>query len=167
MTIAELDPLFPKYRNRGLLLDSNLLLLYLIGELDAGLVPNFKRTRAFTVEDYLRLKAVVNFFPTVVTIPGVLAEVNSLAGHLDSKRQTAFRALFEQKIRVLKEDHVPSREAAGSPAFQRLGLTDAAIILACKGKYLALSVDFPLTQFMESNFLDVINFNHLRFQDWD
>lgn len=167
MTVAELDPLFPKYRNKGLLLDANLLLLYLVGELDVKLVPSFKRTRAFTVEDFLLLKAVVSFFPILVTIPGVLAEVNSLAGHLDGRRQTAFRTLFERKIRVLKEDYAPSREAAYSPAFRRLGLTDAAIILACRDKYLALSADFPLTQFVESNFLDVVNFNHIRFQDWD
>ena len=167
MTVAELDPRFPKYRNRGLLLDANLLLLYLVGELEVGLVPRFKRTRAFTAEDFLLLKGVVEFFSILVTTPGILTEVSNLAGHLEGERRIAFRALFEQKIHVLKEDHIAATDAARTAAFKRLGLTDAAIILACKDKYLALSADFPLTRFMEDNFLDVINFNHLRFQDWN
>ena len=162
MTVAQIDERIPKYRHRGLFTDANLLLLYLIGEIDPQLVPRFKRTQRFNTEEFFLLKAITEFFPTVVTIPGVLTEVSNLAGHLDGSKRIRFYANFAEHIQLMKEEHVPSSQAAGTAIFQKLGLTDSAIILTCKDKYLALSADFLLTRFMEDNQLDVINFNHIR-----
>ena len=47
-------------------------------------------------------------------------------------------------------------------AFPRFGLTDTAILLAAKGKYLVLTDDFPLAQYLQTEAIDVINFNHVR-----
>ena len=44
MTLAEVDERIPKYKHKGLLVDTNLLLLYLIGELEPRLISRFKRT---------------------------------------------------------------------------------------------------------------------------
>ena len=167
MTPVEADPRFAKYRNKGLLIDANLLLLYLVGELEPAFVPKFKRTRNFRTEDYFLLKPIIDFFSITVTIPGVLTEVSNLAGHLDGPRHAHFFSRSAERIHLLKEEHIPSVEVAKTSLFHRLGLTDAALILACKDRYLALSADFALVSFMENNAMDVINFNHLRFQNWN
>ncbi len=46
------------------------------------------------------------------------------------------------------------------------GLTDSGIISLVKGKYLALSDDFPLVGYLQSKDIDAINFNHLRPSNW-
>ncbi len=166
MTLAEIDGRIPRYREKGLLVDANLLLLYLIGELEMTLVPRFKRTRGFTVDEFLLVKAIVESFSRVVTTPGVLTEVSNLAGHLEGKWRPPFFTLLAEKVQSLQEEYIPSRHAAHTVTFQKLGLTDSAIILACEGRYLAFTADFPLANFMETNRLDVLNFNHIRSTDW-
>jgi len=41
-------------------------------------------------------------------------------------------------------------------------LTDSSILLAARNGFLILTDDFPLSNFLASEGLDVINFNHLR-----
>ena len=165
MTLAEIDARIPKYKHRGLLVDANLLLLYLIGELDPRLIARFKRTQAFKVEDFTLLKAITDFFSVVVTMPSVLTEVSNLAGQLTGKTRLRFFETFAGKVQLLQEMHLPSNEVVRAKTFPRLGLTDSAIILACKDRYLALTVDFALARFMEDNHLDVINFNYIQNMD--
>lgn len=167
MTLAEIDERIPKFKNKGLLVDANLLLVYLLGELDPREIPKFKRTSGFSASEFLLVKAIVDFFPTVITTPGVLTEVSNLAGQLTGQRRREFYSRFADRIQTLKEDHIPSRETARSELFSKLGLTDAAIILVCKDKYLAFTADLLLARFMETNRLDVINFNDIRFLDWN
>ena len=165
MTLAQIDERIPKYSHKGLLVDTNLLLLYLVGELSSKLIPRFKRTQAFKFEDFTLLKAIVDSFSVLVTTPGVLTEVSNLAGQLSGQVRTRFFGNFAERVQLLQETHVPSEEVVRTQIFQRLGLTDSAIILACKGRYLALTADFALAHFMEANRLDVINFNDIRHMD--
>jgi hypothetical protein len=83
--MATFDELIAKCRANGLFLDSNLLLLLLIGAVERGLVIRFKRTRVFLQEDYDLLCDVVAQFTRVVTTPHVLAEVSNLATALEGK----------------------------------------------------------------------------------
>lgn len=167
MTLAEIDKRIPQYRNKGLLVDTNLLLLYLIGELDPELIPRFKRTQGYKISDFQHVKTFIDFFPTVVTLPNILTEVSNLAGQLREDLRFLFFARFAGAIQKMREEFVFANDAASHASFQSLGLTDSAIILACKGKYLALTADLLLARFMENNRLDVINFNHIREMDWD
>ena len=47
MILNEIDERIPRYQCRGLLIDTNLLLLYLVGEVDPRIIARFKRTQAF------------------------------------------------------------------------------------------------------------------------
>ena len=169
MTLAEVDERIPKYKRKGLLIDTNLLLLYLVGELEPRLIARFKRTQSFKPEDFTLLKAIADSFSVLVTTPSVLTEVSNLAGQLTGHVRLRFFDLFAEKVQVLHEVHVPSREVTRAKTFQKLGLTDSAIILACKERYLAVTADSSilLWRFMEDNHLDVINFNYIRHMDWD
>ena len=167
MTLAEVDSRFAKYRNKGLLIDTNLLLLYLIGEIDPRLIPAFNRTRQFVTEDFTSLKRIVSFFSRLITLPGILTEVSNLAGSdLKGDWRDHFFAKFAGNIPLLTEEHVQSAQACATTAFSKFGLTDSAIILACKDQYLAITTDAALAGYMERNQLDVINFNNIRLLNW-
>jgi len=60
------------YAKRGVLIDANILLLYLIGSYDRSLISRFKRTRQFTVEDYATLLLLLHPFEAVITTPNIL-----------------------------------------------------------------------------------------------
>lgn len=157
-----MDEVLARYRSKGVLVDANLLVLYVVGMFDPKEIARHKRTRTFTPEDFKLLARVLDYFDCVVTTPHVLAEVSNLAGQIgDHARFGVFTALSEV-IPGFSEEHVPSAELVKDPSFTRFGLTDSSIMHHAKGKFLVLSDDFRLTQYLQYHGVEAINFNHLR-----
>jgi hypothetical protein len=44
--------LIEKHRSKGVLVDTNLLVLLLVGSINKRRIPEFKRTQSFTIEDF-------------------------------------------------------------------------------------------------------------------
>lgn len=168
MSLPEIEPRILKYRTKGLCIDTNLLLLYFVGQLDPRLIARSERTRKFDLDDFQLLKRLTAFSSKLVATPGVLTEVSNLAAldHKGENRRHFFKQ-FGESIQLPTEEYIPSKEVSSTESFTRLGLTDSAIILACKEKYLAVTTDAALAEYMERHHLDVINFNHLRLQNWN
>jgi rRNA-processing protein FCF1 len=159
----KLETLLARHRAAGIIVDTNLLLLLLIGSHSPTLISSFKRTTRYTSSDFDILVEALALFSTLLTTPHILTEVSNLAGQLgDPGRQEVMRDLAAI-IAVLSELQVPAEEAARDPAFPRFGLTDIAILQhASEGRYLVLTDDFRLSQYLASIGVEVINFNHLR-----
>ena len=150
------------HHGKGLLIDSNLLLLFFVGLFDRTRIAKFKRTAQFTVEDFERLADFVGQFKEIVTTPNILTEVSNLMGHLPDKLRYSFHEQFAYDLKNLHEHYTPSRELAAEKGFPRFGLTDTAILRAASRDCLVLTDDFRLAQYLGSRNIDVINFNHLR-----
>jgi hypothetical protein len=161
MSSSGADPASP-HRSEGLLIDSNLLLLLFVGLHDRTRIEKFKRTAQFTVKDFERLIAFVERFKEVITTPSILTEVSNLLGQLPDKLRYSFYQHFAYGLKNLDEHYTPSQELGDEKGFPKFGLTDMAILRAASGKYLVLTDDFRLTQYLEGQNIDVINFNHLR-----
>ncbi len=58
-----------KHRGNGLLVDTNLLLLYIVGKTNPNRISNFKRTSRYTVEDFELLDGIMAQFKTLITTP--------------------------------------------------------------------------------------------------
>lgn len=150
------------YRSKGLLIDSNVLLLFFVGLHDRTRIEKFKRTSQFTVEDFELLVAFIERFKEVVTTPSILTEVSNLLGQLPDKLRYSFYQRFANGLKDLHEHYSPSRDLGDDRGFAKFGLTDTAILQAASGKYLVLTDDFRLAQYLLAQNVDVINFNHLR-----
>lgn len=159
----ELLQLISRYRSTGILLDTNLLLLYLIGLLDPDRIERFKRTEKFSYEDYQILRRIMRPFKIIRTLPHVLAEVNSLSGQLHSNILASFREKFKAQIELFEEESPTSINASQRREFRYLGLTDAAIILESIGKWLVLTDDLPLYVALNKAGVDVLNFTAIRY----
>ncbi len=155
--------LLSKHRGTGLLIDTNILLMLLIGSYNRHMIEQFKRTKQYTIEDYDLAIAVIRRVNNVITLPSILAEVSNLAGQLGGKRSLfeCFSA-FANWIQQLEEQQIASVDVAQTDEFLRFGLTDASILQVARTGYLVLTDDFRLSNYMESNKLDVLNFTHLR-----
>ena len=46
---AHVSGLMQRYRSRGILVDTNILLLHFVGSFDPSLIARFKRTERFTI----------------------------------------------------------------------------------------------------------------------
>jgi rRNA-processing protein FCF1 len=156
------EQLVAQYKSKGVLIDTNLLLLLVVGAYDPERISRFKRTDKFTADDFYTLAAFFNSFDRVVTTPHVLTEVSNLAGQLPDALKTAFYSLFAQHIALLEEYYVESRQLSSVSQFPKLGLTDCGIMELSRNQYLVLTDDFRLAGHLDSQGIDVINFNHIR-----
>ncbi|MGI9104680.1 MAG: PIN domain-containing protein [Pyrinomonadaceae bacterium] len=164
--MQQLDHLLTRYKSKGVLIDTNLLLLYFVGMYDPQRIPRFKRTMIFATEDFFTLLGFFNYFSKIVTTPNILTEVNSLTNQLPDKIKIAFYPKFADHLAVLDEHYMESSKISSTPHFLKLGLTDSGILNLAQGQYLVLTDDFRLAGQLEKQGIDVINFNHIRTMNW-
>ncbi len=57
-----IDELFKKYKQKGILIDTNILLLWFVGSVNRNKISRFNRTEKFIPEDYeLLILTVISF----------------------------------------------------------------------------------------------------------
>lgn len=165
------ETLAKKHQKSGVLVDTNLLLILLIGKIDRRLIGG-KRTEIYTEDHFHILVDFLNKFQWLITTPHILAEVSNLGGAaLTGKYREEFLALlctpslFDIKAtdELVIERHI-RRQDVETSHIQRLGLTDAAITRLCTKKrrrVLLLSNDLDLVELVVRLHGDAINFNHI------
>lgn len=159
-----LDHLISRYGRRGIVVDTNLLLLYVTGLHNPGLVSAFKRTAIYTQHDFEMLQVFLGFFSSIITTPHILTEASDLAAPLNRREGHNLSGTFHGIVRLLNEHHVPAILCTGGALFARHGLADSAIAELSRGRYLVLTDDLPLYGQLLISGIDAINFDHLRAQ---
>ena len=145
-----------------LLIDTNLLLVLIVGAYDRGQMERFKRTRAYTSDDFDLLTRFVACFGELVVTPNVLTEVSNLAGQLSEPVRSGVLASIGLLAMQVAERYFPSGDAAREPEFTRLGLADVSVLLAARENVAVVTDDLPLYLRLSALDLHVVNFNHLR-----
>lgn len=158
--------LFQKYKQKGILIDTNILLLWFVGTVNRERIPKFNRTEKFVPEDYDILVKILSYFNKIVTTPNILTEVNSLANKLGEPERSQFLSVFAKGVARLNESYLESTEVVRTDSFTKFGLTDCGIATLAKNKYLVLTDDFKLTNYLQKIEIDTINFNNIRVYGW-
>jgi hypothetical protein len=158
--------LIEKYRDKGALVDANLLVLLLVGAVNKQRIPNFKRTQNFTINDFDLLTRLIDYFGKIIATPHVLSQASDLAD-LRDKEGRAIRQKFKLVVEQIEESYDPSRALVADPIFERLGLADAAIATVCSRQILVLTADVELQLAVQQRGWDALNFNHVRPLGWN
>ena len=155
--------LIDKYKAKGILIDANLALLYLVGNFDLRLVGDgrFNKLSNYKTDDYRLLLRLKNRFKKAFTTPHVLTEVSNLTNDLPEKTKAKCLKKFYETFVQIDELTIPSMDAAQRPEFHFLGLTDCALALV-SDMYLIVTDDARLVKKMNESGLEALNFNHLR-----
>jgi len=153
------------YGKVGVVIDSNLLLLLFLGTYERQQISTNKRLATYTEEDFDLLTRLLGQFTRIVTTPNILTEVSNLSNAIPEKKKTTYFAWFASRVALLREESVLSSTALTS-RWAKFGLTDAVIAAIAKSRYLVLTDDFRLSQSLQSDGIDTLNFNHLRDAYW-
>jgi len=76
-------------KRAGVLIDSNLLVLLVVGSVNPNRIGTFKRTRQYSRSDYTALVRVVGHFARVYTLAHIVAEVSNLTDLTGGERIAA------------------------------------------------------------------------------
>lgn len=162
----EVDRLFSLYRNRGILIDTNILLLLFVGIVNRDRISQFNRTQNFIPEDFDLLVSIIDYFQKVITTPNVLTELSSLINQLREPERSQCYTVLAQQMNRLDEFYLESQRVAQLEKFSTFGLTDLGIMQTAKGNYLVLTDDLRFTSYLQAMKVDVVNFNNIRVFGW-
>lgn len=151
-----LKNLIQKYRQKGILIDTNLLLLYIFGSVDAELIARFKRTSQFTTDDFDKVSDFIRLFDKIIFTPHIVTEVSDFIGN-----KTDLQLLLKIYVENFDEHFIESKEIVQKPEFIKFGLADTAIIETDK-QYLIFTDDNLLFGFLQNSNFDTVNLNQLR-----
>lgn len=160
----DVDSLLGRYRSAGMLVDTNILLLYFIGVYDQGLIERWGRTAdRFVAADFDTLSVLLEGFERLAVTPHILTEVSNMLGGLSDPAKTECFGLFARVIRsTMHEKCTPGSDLSESPAFISFGIADTSILDAATDSYLVLTDDLDLYAYLLSQGVDVLNFNEIR-----
>ncbi|EGK73586.1 hypothetical protein METUNv1_00217 [Methyloversatilis universalis FAM5] len=148
----------------SVLVDSNLLLLLIVGLTSRDYVAKHKRLREFTPEDFDLLKEQLSVASEILVTPNTLTETSNLIDHIgEPARSKIFSKLRELvSLSSTRETYLPSHSALSRLELPRLGLTDCALLDACASGTPLITVDLHLYLAAVSAGNKALNFNHLR-----
>jgi hypothetical protein len=168
------EVLVARYASWGVLVDTNILLIYLAGLWDRSLVERFSRNeKGYTADDFDALGQLIARFRLVLTTPHILTEVSNLSYALGFKRRD--RDAADHLARVVAflrgtcEEQVPKDTILADQwhsLLARFGVTDVSIMEACRiHRCLVLTDDAKLCDALGRLDVDVLNFSNIRFPD--
>lgn len=158
-----------KYRRSGVLVDTNLLLVYFVGLYDTAtgyqLVNTFKYTKGdYKSGDFDILLDFLRKFDLLVTTPHILAEVsNSIIVELTDPAKDLCLGLIQKTIPTFQEYHVPAKDLLAEDQFRKYGVADMGILRTAVGRYLVLTDDGTLSGYLNKIGIDTLSLPEIKY----
>lgn len=158
-------PLVAQFRDKGILIDTNLLLVLLVGNVDRRQVGRIGRTEKYSRENYERITDVLGYFNRFIIIPQVITEAGNMLKRNCPTASTRLDLSMALKYFVhagaTRESRALSKRITIHPAFEDLGYADAAVLNVAAGHHLVFTDDGPLQNRAWSCGVDVLPFDWL------
>lgn len=147
---------------RLLVLDTMLLVLFVVGTASRAYIAKHKRLTAFTEEDYVLPCAEVSQADAVFVTPNTLTETSNWLAYIAEPARSRVFQVLRQIVETTEERYLPAASAVRRPEFIRLGLTDATLLEAVSSEATLLTTDLDLQLAATAAGASSVNFNHLR-----
>ncbi len=127
-----------------LIIDSNMLLLFIVGSINPKLLGLAKRVKEYRPIDYDILCTYLSLFTEIILLPNTVSEVSNLLDQYAEDRRQRCLEFLAGLTAARCEKYVPSDIAAQQPEYMALGITDAAILCALEKETYLLTADLDL-----------------------
>lgn len=144
-----------------MLLDTNLLVLLLLGNTDPALIRENTRTSKYTEDDYTFLVKALGEDTVLVLTPHILTETSNLVGKLRGETREHFFLFLSRYVQIAQERSKEAKLLMQDETFERLGVTDVGILAMKRSKPLVLTDDLGLYLELERRAHPVINYAHV------
>lgn len=144
------------------LLDSNLLVLFVAGMSSREYIGRHRRLRDYSEEDFDLLVEFIRPMSALVVTPNILTETSNLLSGIAEPARSHIADTFRQIMGSMDERFVQSTRAVEQREFPRLWLTDAAVLTELANSHVLLTADLDLYLAASQRGYSAVNFNHLR-----
>lgn len=164
-SVIRYDYLYSKKKYDGLLVDTNVMLLFIVGKYDLDYIENFpfRRTAHYSKEDFEKLLNVFSRFKKIIITPHTLTELYHLSEKVHSFKIEEYFNVFINVLLGFDEIYVDKNIILETPNLHKFGVADFAILsLASDKKYLVLSDDYKLSGLLRSKNIDSLSIYDVR-----
>ena len=155
-----------KCATKGVIFDTNVLLVFLIGLWDAKVISKFNRTSSYTEDDFELLLLIANKVGRIVITPHILTEACNLSDTLNKKHGYRIYEVITMMLKDTKERRQEAIRLTADPLFNYLGIADMSLIDASKRHHLIVTDDLMCATTINDSGGLAININNLRGTDW-
>lgn len=150
---------------RVIAVDTNLMILLVVGSCSRSLIAVHKRLTAYSNADFDLLLGMISTYDKIVVTPNALTEVSNLLGYGVVE---PYRTSLYKRLKVIAEQaderYEPSRFVVAEPEYPRIGIADCAWLRCLDLKVELLTDDVHLYLAAMGRGLVAYNFNHFREQ---
>lgn len=152
-----------------LLVDANLLFLYLVGKYEPDFIYSVKSLSVYSREDFLKISNIINYYKNVVITPQILAELTNMSEKdIHSVKLKEYMKVLIDDMKNFSEVYIPmATMLTNQILLTELGFSDLSLIEAGKNDGCdILTADFELSLKGRANGCNTINFASLQGKDW-
>jgi hypothetical protein len=123
----------------AVVVDTNLLLLLVVGLTDVDYISKHKRLTDYSRRDFILLSETIDLYGKLILTPNTLTETSNWIDHIRDPARSEIRRVFNVLIASETEIYIPSSIAAARQEHISLGLADNALLEAAKDAVLISS----------------------------
>jgi hypothetical protein len=146
---------------KSIVLDANLLVLLVAGYTDENLIERHKNLSSYDADGFDLLVEKLAEYSQVVLTPNTLTEASNLLRQIGDPDRSRVTLMLGNLILANEEYYIVSKDAAAEEKFIRLGLTDAALLIAAREHGALLSADIGVYLAASAEGIEAFNFAHL------
>lgn len=145
-----------------LLLDTNVLVLWIAGRLQPRLIGTHRKLRDFDEDDFAIVDLLASQSANHVSTPHILTETSNHLGAGNQQIGVGVCEALNEYIAYLDEIYTPAKTIAALPEMLALGLADAAVFHLSEAKIKVISMDFHLCNRLHQKGVDAVNPRNFR-----
>jgi len=149
----------------SVLIDTNLLVLLIVGLYNKDLISVHKRTKEFIPKDFDLLVKCIKGYKILWVTSHCLAEASNLIRQTNKKQAKELMACFSNYVTKAKESHISKEIIFKNGILTKLGVSDTGLIIKSKRVGCVFTVDLELYLEILKRGYKVVNFNHLRMRN--
>ena len=142
---------------RDVIIDTNIFILFLVGQINENKIKNYTRNSIFSKEDYYFLLNILSEYDRIITSPNILTEVDNILNGITGEDRYKYLAIVKDIYKQTIEKYLKTENVSQNWFFDILGVTDSAIIMMAKECDLLVSGDSVLCDYAKS--LDIRTFD--------
>jgi predicted nucleic acid-binding protein len=135
---------------RDVIIDSNIFILFLAGQINENKIEKYTRNSLYTKEDYYLLLNILTEYDKIITSPNILTEVDNILNRITGEDKYKYLVLVKSIYKQTIEKYIKTETVAQNWFFDSLGITDSSLLMMAKDCELLISGDSSLCDYAKS-----------------
>lgn len=140
-----------------ILIDTNALIILILGQIDSRLIDTHRRTSIYEEQDYYDLLSVIVKIENLIVLPNVWTEVDNLLNGFNGEQKYQYITKITETIKSTSEKYLNSLIGIENDCFFDLGLTDSLLLNLAKECELLITTDSTLSDYAIANGIKVFD----------